>query len=282
MRHIDHVVVAVRDLDGAADLYARLGFQVGPRNRHPWGTENRIIQFRQSFIELITVPEDADIPPHVPGHFSFGAFVRDYLQRREGVAMLVLSSADATADAVRFAQEGIGDFSPFRFERTGRRPDGSATHVAFSLAFAVDTQAPGLGFFTCQQHFPQAFWNEALQRHPNGATAITRVTIAAPRPQDHAAFLSAFTGSPMAEPTHVLLDSGAITLIPGTAAPAFVGLDVQVPDLEDLARRLRASGIAHGERAAGIAVEADVLHGVTLSFACQPTFANVTSTKDAV
>ncbi|WP_146038764.1 VOC family protein, partial [Paracoccus sp. SY] len=46
MRHIDHVVVAVRDLDGAADLYARLGFQVGPRNRHPWGTENRIIQFR--------------------------------------------------------------------------------------------------------------------------------------------------------------------------------------------------------------------------------------------
>ncbi|MFD2817042.1 VOC family protein [Paracoccus aerius] len=37
MRHIDHVVVAARDLDGAANLYARLGFQVGPRNRHPWG-----------------------------------------------------------------------------------------------------------------------------------------------------------------------------------------------------------------------------------------------------
>ena len=99
MRHIDHVVVAVRDLDEAADLYARLGFQVGPRNRHPWGTENRIIQFRQSFIELITAPKDADIPPHAPGQFSFGAFVRDYLQRREGLAMLVLSSADAIADA---------------------------------------------------------------------------------------------------------------------------------------------------------------------------------------
>ncbi|GHG37416.1 VOC family protein [Paracoccus aerius] len=268
MRHIDHVVVAARDLDGAANLYARLGFQVGPRNRHPWGTENRIIQFRQSFIELITVPEDADIPPHAPGHFSFGAFVRDYLQRREGVAMLVLSSADATADAVRFAQEGIGDFSPFRFERTGRRPDGSATHVAFSLAFAVDTQAPGLGFFTCQQHFPQAFWNEALQRHANGATAITRVTIAAPRPQDHAAFLSAFTGSPVTEPTHVSLDGGVITLIPGTAAPAFVGLDVQVPDLEGLAERLRASCIALDEQAGAVTVKPDGLHGVRLSFVC--------------
>jgi hypothetical protein len=281
MRHIDHVVVAVQDLDGAADLYARLGFQVGPRNRHPWGTENRIIQFRQSFIELITAPADADIPLHAPGHFSFGAFVRDYLQQREGLAMLVLSSADAIADAVRFAQDGIGDFAPFRFERTGRRPDGSATHVAFSLAFAVDSQAPDLGFFTCQQHFPEAFWNEALQRHPNGATAITGVTIAAPRPQDHAGFLSAFTGSPVADPTHVPLAGGAITVSQGTA-PVFVGFTVQVPDLERLTRRLQASGIVLAEQAGEIAVEADALHGVRLSFACQPTFADVTSTNGAV
>lgn len=281
MRHIDHVVVAVRDLDGAADLYARLGFQVGPRNRHPWGTENRIIQFRQSFIELITVSETADIPPHGPRHFSFGAFVRDYLQRREGLAMLVLSSADAAADTARFAQDGIGNFTPFRFERTGRRPDGSATHVAFSLAFAVDNQAPDLGFFTCQQHFPEAFWNEALQRHPNGATAITGINIAAPRPQEHAGFLSAFTGSPMAEPMRVSLAGGAITLRPGTA-PTFVGFNVQVPDLESLARNLRASGIALAGQAGEIAVEADVLHGVRLSFACQPTLADVTSTNGAV
>ncbi|MCZ0964134.1 VOC family protein [Paracoccus benzoatiresistens] len=281
MRHIDHVVVAVRDLDGAADLYARLGFQVGPRNRHPWGTENRIIQFRQSFIELITVSETADIPPHVAGHFSFGAFVRDYLQRREGLAMLVLSSADATADAARFAQDGIGNFAPFRFERTGRRPDGSATHVAFSLAFAVDNQAPDLGFFTCQQHFPEAFWNEALQRHPNGATAITGVTIAAPRPQDHAGFLSAFTGSPTADPTQVSLAGGAITVRPGEA-PTFVGFNLQVPDLEPVARNLSASGIAFTHRAEEVAVEADVLHGVRLSFACQPAFADAISTNGAV
>jgi len=202
--------------------------------------------------------------------------VRDYLQRREGLAMLVLSSTDAA----RFAQEGIGDFAPFRFERTGRRPDGSATHVAFSLAFAVDTQAPDLGFFTCQQHFPEAFWNEALQRHPNSATAITGVTIAAPHPQDHAGFLLAFTGSPTA-PMQVSLAGGAITVRPGTA-PTFVGFDVQVPDLEAVARNLSASGIAFTQQAEEVAVEAEVLHGVRLSFACQPTFPNVTSTKDAV
>ena len=41
-RRIDHLVVAVRDLDEAGRFYERLGFQVGARNRHPWGTENRI------------------------------------------------------------------------------------------------------------------------------------------------------------------------------------------------------------------------------------------------
>lgn len=138
MRHIDHVVVAVRDLDGAADLYARLGFQVGPRNRHPWGTENRIIQFRQSFIELITVLEDADIPPHAPGRFSFGAFVRDYLQRREGLAMLVLSSADDTADAARFAQGASatsppsGSSGPADALRAAPRMSPSAWHLPWT------------------------------------------------------------------------------------------------------------------------------------------------------
>jgi catechol 2,3-dioxygenase-like lactoylglutathione lyase family enzyme len=35
-RRIDHLVLAVRDLDAAADLYERVGSLVGARNRHPW------------------------------------------------------------------------------------------------------------------------------------------------------------------------------------------------------------------------------------------------------
>src|ERR671917_2892066 len=102
-RHIDHLVVAVRDLDGAARFYEGLGFRVGAKNRHPWATENRLIQFNGSFIELIAVGEGADIPPHAPRAFSFGAFVRDYLARREGLAMLALATRDADADAAVFA-----------------------------------------------------------------------------------------------------------------------------------------------------------------------------------
>ena len=56
-RGLDHIVHAVRNLDAAADLYRRLGFTVGARNRHPWGTHNHIVQFPGFFIELLTLAE---------------------------------------------------------------------------------------------------------------------------------------------------------------------------------------------------------------------------------
>ncbi len=192
-RRIDHLVLAVHDLDAAADFYRGLGFTVGARNRHAWGTENALVQFQSSFLELITVGKNADIPPHSANHFSFGAYVRDYLARREGLAMVVLDSADAEADSKAFTKAGIADFAPFFFERKGQRPDGSATHVAFTLAFAID-QGLHAAFFVCQQHFPEAFWNRDLQQHQNGATNVTEVTLEAAAPASHTGFLRAFSG----------------------------------------------------------------------------------------
>ena len=115
------------------------------------------MQFPGSFLELVTVGRDGDVPGHDERAFSFGAFVRDYLARREGLAMLVLDSQDARSDAAHFAATGIADFEPFFFERHGRRPDGTETLVAFTLAFARHAKAEGIGFFVCQQHYPGEF-----------------------------------------------------------------------------------------------------------------------------
>ena len=41
----------------AADLYRRLGFTVGARNRHPWGTHNHLVQLPGFFVELLTMAE---------------------------------------------------------------------------------------------------------------------------------------------------------------------------------------------------------------------------------
>lgn len=193
-RGIDHLVVAGHELVALAAFYQSIGFQVGARNRHPWGTENHIIQFDGAFVELIGVGAGATIPDRAPRQYSFGAFVRDYIAGGEGLAMLALEGHNAVGDALMFRKQRIGDFEPFSFERKGADAAGHPRVVGFSLAFAEMQGAPRAGFFTCQQHFPQNFWAAERQRHANGVTGITSVTLVAEDPSDHHEFLGAFIG----------------------------------------------------------------------------------------
>lgn len=267
-RRMDHLVIAVRDLDAAGDFYRRLGFQVGARNRHPWGTENRLIQFGSSFLELITVADPAMIPPHAPGRFSFGAFVRDYLARREGCAMVVLDSTDAQADAADFAAKGIGCFEPFFFERIGRRPDGGETRVAFTLAFAMQPGLPDAAFFVCQQHCPENFWNPAFQTHPSGATGIRSIVLSVPEPSDHVRFLSGFTGTPGAvrgaDMAFPLRDGADLLVQAAPGAGGFSGFSIAVPDLAVAGRCLRDARMRCEAAPGHIALSAADAFGVTI------------------
>jgi Glyoxalase-like domain len=200
-RGIDHIVHTVRDLDAAGELYARLGFTVGARNRHPWGTDNRIVQFPGCFVELLTIAQPEKIAPRGPRLFSFGVFNRDFLARHEGLSMIALESRDAATDARAFREAGIGDFDVFDFEREARKPDGTPVKVAFSLAYAQDEKSPEAGFFVCQQHRPENFWNPAFQAHANTATGIAALVLVADNPTDHHIFLSAFAGEREIEAT---------------------------------------------------------------------------------
>ena len=252
-RGLDHLVIGVADLDVAG-----------------------------AFLELITVGDATLIPPHAPRRFSFGAFVRDALARGEGMSMLVLESRDSTGDAEGFRSAGIGDFEPFFFERQARRPDGSEVRVAFSLAFAENRTAPECGFFVCQQHEPQNFWNPAFQQHENGASGLSAVFLVAQEPAAQTAFLSAFSGAEsFATPEAGLrlpLPRGRLeVLTPQTAAARldnesrqeqtqFAGFAVAVPDLEPIRSRLAERGIAHGGDGARIVVPPSAAFGCAIVF----------------
>jgi Glyoxalase-like domain len=193
-RGLDHIVHAVRDLDAAAALYKSLGFTVGARNRHPWGTHNHIVQFPGFFIELLTLAEPDKLGDD---GFSklFGAYNGDFLKRHEGLSLLILESKDARADEAAFRAAGIAASDVMRFEREGRRPDGSAVKVAFSLAFAEDKRARDIHFCICQQHYPENFWNPSFQKHRNGATGIAGVVAVADDPAAHRGFFQSLTGA---------------------------------------------------------------------------------------
>lgn len=194
-RRLDHLVLPARDLEAQAAFYRRLGFQVGVRNVHPWGTENRLVQFDGCFLELITLPETAVPPDHATRVLSFGRHVGDRLARDgDGMSMLAITTPDAAADARWWGQAGIAEYAPFHFGRKAKRPDGSDTEVAFDLAFTTPAAMPDLCFFACQNRFPENFWNTDYQQHDNGALGVARIVVTHSRPMEAMTFLKAYAG----------------------------------------------------------------------------------------
>ena len=282
-RAIDHLVIPARDLAAQAELYRRLGFQVGARNRHPWGTENHIVQFDGAFLELIGLGEGFVEPAPEPGVFSFAGFVASFLERREGLAMLALRSHDAEADRRRFKANGLGDFSRFDFARKARRADGGEADVAFLLAFAACPALPEAGFFVCQQRFPENFWSRAAQVHPNGARGIAGVAIAHENPREAAEFLSRFVDAGAArrdgEGFVVEADGASIECRPRAALAERYGASafrrdgspialarVAVADVAATRALFEAGGVAFGDRAGALVVGADAAMGAALVF----------------
>jgi len=279
---IDHIVHAVRDLDAAGEFYRRLGFTVGARNRHPWGTHNRIVQFKNCFVELLEVAEPQKIPPHGERSFSFGAFNRDYLAASQGLSMLILASTSALEDAEAFNASGIGGFDVFDFAREGKRPDGTPVKLAFSLAFARDSKSPNLGFAVSQQHFPENFYNPAYQTHANGATGMSGAVMIADNPTDHHLFLKAFTGVSdlhsrsigikvptengdieIMEPVAFQDQFGVSADVDG-AAMTLNAIRLEVPDIAKVEAILEGGGIASSRHVGRLVVPPDSAFGATL------------------
>ncbi len=193
-RGIDHVIHLVRNLDAAAALYEKLGFLVGSRNKHPFGTHNRIVQLDGSYLELLEVAELSKIEG-VGSPTSFAHFHRDFLARNgEGLSGLVLASTDAQADKAQFDRAGFGGFPVFDFGRMGKRPDGTEAELAFSLSFLREPDSADVMTFVCQHRRPENFWFTELQCHANGVTGVAAAVFTAESPTDHQYFLQAWTG----------------------------------------------------------------------------------------
>jgi Glyoxalase-like domain len=279
---LDHIVHAVRDLDAAAEFYARAGFMVGARNRHPWGTHNRIVQLKNCYIEILEIAEPEKIPPHGAESFSFGAFNRDYLASRQGFAMLLLTSRDAAADARAFEAAGIGGFAVFEFAREGARPDGTVIKLAFSLVFARDKTSPNVSFAACRHHFPENFWNPAFQGHANGARRVPGVALVADNPTDHHIFLKSFTGVSDLHSSSMgvtaATENGDVEIITPVAFRDQFGVAVkasgegmtlnalrfEVADLAEVEALHRSGGIASRRHGGRLIVPPDIAHGATL------------------
>jgi len=172
---LDHVVIAVGDLDRAAQIYRRLGFTLSPRGLHSpsMGTANHTIMLGQDYFELVTV-----IAPT-----EHNRRWREFIAKGDGIAATALATqdADATRSHWMAAAFSVGDVIPF--SRPVERPDRESMEARFEVAILREDALPGLGLFACRHHTPEAVWLPELTRHPNTAVAVRTVTLASPDPR---------------------------------------------------------------------------------------------------
>ena len=173
MRDIDHLVIAVIDLEAAADSFERAGYLVTPPADHPFGTTNRLVVFRAAYIELIAVSR----PELLPGTGFAAAVARRLEEDRPGLTHIALRTSDPAGDAARH------DAEVFEFSRPAPALDGSWRTASFTLVLPPPTD-PML--FFCWHNEPGAVWHPAHLAHPNGAQELVGAETRQGFPEDTA------------------------------------------------------------------------------------------------
>jgi hypothetical protein len=163
---IDHVLLAVRDLDAVQMGWTRLGFATSPRGKHLGrGTGNYCLMFEHDYIELfgITGPEPAS-----PEYTAF-------LAEREGPMKLAWATQDSTAAAAALTKLGLHPTAPRDLSRQLELPEGTAV-PRFSIVALPPDETPDLASFLCAHLTPELMRRREWLAHPNGATGLAGVT----------------------------------------------------------------------------------------------------------
>lgn len=163
LKGIDHIVIAVPDLDVARKSYEALGFTVVPGGRHPVGTHNALIAFADgAYVELIAFYEKN------PAHKWWTP-----LQKGGGLVDFCMQTDDLPGDTAAFRKAGVAIDDPSPLSRV--RPDGYQLKWVLSIPRGDHR---GIAPFLIQDETPR---DERIPRqtsHANGVTGIGTVTVA--------------------------------------------------------------------------------------------------------
>jgi catechol 2,3-dioxygenase-like lactoylglutathione lyase family enzyme len=164
---IDHVLLAVRDLDAARMGWTRLGFTLSPRGTHLGrGSGNYCIMFPHDYVELFGIVGSERVNP------EYTAF----LAAREGAMKLAWATADSDAAAVALRVLGFHPDMPRDLGRQLELPEGTVV-PRFKIVALPPGETPALSSFLCEQLTPDLMRRPEWLVHANGATGLLGVTI---------------------------------------------------------------------------------------------------------
>ena len=191
-RRIDHLVLPVTNLEIARDRLSQLGFNVAPDARHPFGTENACVFFKDgTFLEPLAIGkrETCEKAALKGNEFVSRDQAIRFRRGNEGFSGVVLSTNDANADHKHFKKNGISGGKQLKFFRPITDAKGNVDKAGFILSFAADQRSPDSFVFTCQRINTPKVDRKALEIHKNGAVSITEIAAGEPNPSDFQYFL---------------------------------------------------------------------------------------------
>ncbi len=165
---IDHVIVAVRELERARTVWTRLGFTLSPRGRHiGQGTGNYCVMFPSDYIELLGVVDPADSVDRIEA----------FLARRQGPMGLAFAPAGSVEEAhAALRRRQLHPSEPRPLARRIELPEGAAT-ARFSLVTLPADETPAIDSFLCGHLTPELMRRPEWLSHPNGATGLKAVHV---------------------------------------------------------------------------------------------------------
>lgn len=276
---LDHVGIAVRDLDRAAAQFRRLGFALTERGYHTLpagpdgvrprvGTGNSCAMLQHGYVELIGVTDAASV---------HAARLKQVIDRREGLHIVAFGTADAAAAAAALQHSGIAATPPRWLERPIEA--GGRTDLArFEIVDFPPDLVPEGHFFAIRHATPEYLWKPDLLRHPNTVLGLDRLIVAVPDPRDFAARLGRVLASkPSADPA-LTLARGRVEVVDeawlqqnaphgAPALPWIAGIGLGVADLATTERVLRQAGVPFDRRGDLLRVGPDQACGALLEFA---------------
>jgi catechol 2,3-dioxygenase-like lactoylglutathione lyase family enzyme len=169
---IDHVIIGVHDLEGAARRFEeQLGLRASGGGIHPsGGTANRIIVIGETYLELIAVRAPDEAQPSLTQRLAKG----------EGYLNVVIGSNDLQADSATMRERGVTVHGPTAGQlrsadgraRGWLRGDVERPDLAQHYPFLIQHDSAGE-----ERRFRLAGWAQP-PAHPLGATRVLSVTIA--------------------------------------------------------------------------------------------------------
>jgi hypothetical protein len=285
---LDHIGIAIRDLERGRAAYERLGFTLAPRSIHrgspspgapviPFGSGNHCAMFHKGYLEVVGLTD--------PAIYSN---IRPMVEKYEGAHIVAFRVASADAAYDKLTGRGIAIEAPRALERDAAYgPDGDGKRrAAFRNMYFDPAVYPESRLLFIEHLTRDTLWQPHLLDHPNGVVALRDVFLctadAAAAAQKYAELFEVGATRCAEGEWRLHLDHGYVWLAtpqawarraPGAVTPplpAPAGIGFQVQDLARTRECLLRRGVAIHDGIGFIRIAPEDACGATLFFFDRP------------